>query len=60
MKIEKENADFEQYCQIMYNENCIERLECGQIPYKTFEDYLTKNYNFIVDRFKKGKRPWSL
>ncbi len=60
MKIEKETAEFKAYCQTMYSENCLERLDYGQKPYKTFEDYLTKNYNFIVDRFKKGKGPWSL
>ena len=60
MKIEKENAKFKVYCQTMYSENCLERIEYGQKPYKSLEAYLTKNYNFIVDRFKKGKEPWSM
>ena len=57
MKIEKESAEFKQYCRMMYNENCLERIDFGQTPYKNLNTYLTKNYNFIVDRFKKGKRP---
>jgi hypothetical protein len=60
MKIEKENAEFNLYCRRMYNENCLERLDYGQKPYKSLEAYLTKNYNFIVDRFKKGKSPRAL
>ena len=60
MKIEKENAEFKQYCQMMYAENCLERLDFGQIPYKNLNTYITKNYDFIVDRFKKGKGPRSL
>ena len=58
--MEKNNTEFESYCQRMYSENCLERLEYGQKPYKSFEVYLTKNYNFIVDRFEKGKWPWSM
>ena len=60
MKIEKENAEFNLYCQRMYNENCLERPKFGQEPYKNLNTYLTKNYDFIVDRYKKGKRPQSL
>ncbi len=60
MKIEKESAEFKQYCQTMYGENCLERLQYGQEPYENLKAYLTKNYDFIVDRFKKGKRPQSL
>ena len=60
MKIEKETAEFKAYCQTMYSENCLERLQYGQEPYKNLNTYLTKNYDFIVDRFKKGKRPQSL
>ena len=58
--MKKDNAEFESYCQRMYNENCLERQDYGQKPYKSLEAYLTKNYNFIVDRFEKGKRPWSM
>ena len=60
MKIEKDNAEFNLYCRTMYNENCLERLNFGQEPYKNLNTYLTKNYDFIVDRFKKGIRPQSL
>ena len=58
--MKKDNAEFESYCQMMYSENCLERHEHGQKPYRNLESYLTKNYDFIVDRFKKGKRPQSL
>jgi predicted transcriptional regulator len=58
--MKKDNAEFNSYCQIMYSENCLERIEYGQKPYKSLKAYLTKNYNFIVDRFEKGKRPWSM
>ena len=60
MKIEKENADFKVYCRLMYNENCTERMDHGQTPYPSLEAYVTKNYNFIVKRFKGGKKPWVL
>ena len=58
--MKKDNAEFNSYCQRMYSENCLERIEYGQKPYKSLEVYLTKNYNFIVDRFEKGKQPWSI
>ena len=60
MKMKKDDAEFNLYCQRMYNENCLERPKFGQTPYKNLDTYLTKNYDFIVDRFKKGKRPESL
>ena len=58
--MKKDDAEFNLYCQRMYNENCLERPKFGQTPYKNLDTYLTKNYDFIVDRFKKGKRPESL
>ena len=58
--MKKDDAEFNLYCQRMYNENCLERPKFGQTPYKNLNAYLTKNYDFIVDRFKKGKRPESL
>ena len=60
MKMKKDNAEFNLYCRRMYNENCLERPKFGQEPYKNLNTYLTKNYDFIVDRYKKGKRPQSL
>ena len=58
--MKKDNAEFNSYCNMMYNENCLERPKFGQTPYKNLNTYLTKNNDFIVDRFKKGKRPQSL
>ena len=60
MKIEKYSAEFDLYCQTMYTENCLERIDYGQKPYKNLNIYLTKNYDFIVDRFERGKRPWAM
>ena len=60
MKIEKDNAEFRQYCQTMYNENCLERIHSGQVPYPSLESYITKNYDFIVSKFKDGERIWIL
>ena len=60
MKIEKENAEFKNYCQLMYNENCLERIQSGQVPYPSLESYITKNYDFIVSKFKEGERIWIL
>jgi hypothetical protein len=60
MKIEKENAEFKNYCQLMYNENCLERTNNGQMPYPSLEAYITKNYDFIVSKFKDGERLWIL
>ena len=60
MKIEKENADFRHYCRHMYDENCLERTHSGQVPYPSLESYITKNYDFIVSKFKDGERIWIL
>jgi hypothetical protein len=61
MKIEKENADFKHYCRHMYDENCQERWVHGQTPYPSLEAYVTKNYDFIVDKFRvQNKKPWIL
>tara|TARA_R110002051_G_scaffold6393_1_gene31062 strand:+ start:636 stop:821 length:186 start_codon:yes stop_codon:yes gene_type:complete len=61
MKIEKDNADFRDYCRLMYSENCTERADHGQNPYPSLEDYVAKNYDFIANKFKDGARlPWIL
>tara|TARA_B100000809_G_C14671530_1_gene363418 strand:+ start:40 stop:222 length:183 start_codon:yes stop_codon:yes gene_type:complete len=60
MEIEKENAKFKCYCQLMYSENCTERMDHGQTPYPSLDAYVTKNYDFIVNKYKGGLEPWIL
>jgi hypothetical protein len=60
MKIEKESAKFKCYCRLMYSENCTERMDHGQVPYPSLEAYVTKNYDFIVNKYKGGLTPWLL
>ena len=45
---------------MMYNENCLEREEDGQEPYPSLEAYITKNYDFIVNKFEDKDRAWIL
>lgn len=48
-----ENLDnFIIWCRYMYDENCKERWEHGQKPYKQFEIYYTRNFKWLKDKYK--------
>ena len=44
---------FKNWLTMMFNENCLEREEDGLPPYKSVEDYTTRNYNWLRTKFKK-------
>ena len=60
MKMKKESAEFKSYCRMMYSENCLERRDHGQEPYPSLDAYVTKNYDFIVNKFEAKDRTWIL
>ena len=53
MKTKFENTPFINYCRMLYYENMEEREEVGQIPYENFNAYFTKNYDFLVMKYKE-------
>ena len=53
MKTKFENTPFINYCRMLYYENMGEREEVGQIPYENFNAYFTKNYDFLVMKYKE-------
>ena len=48
------DKDFVRFCRHLYVENCSERFDHGQEPYKNFDIYFTKNKRWLQDKFKKG------
>ena len=38
---------------MLYYENMEERSMFGETPYKNFNAYFTKNYDFLVNKYKK-------
>jgi hypothetical protein len=40
---------------MMYSDNCYERAYHGDKPYKDYEEYYTKNYNWLKQQFKERK-----
>jgi len=53
MKISIKNREFKRYCRLMYDENCRERWEVGEPPYKTIEDYVNKTEQFLWAEFER-------
>ena len=45
----------------LYDSNCHERLECGQIPFETFEDYYNKYTGWLKNKYAEleaSTRSW--
>ena len=40
------------WCRNMYDENCEERWQHGQKPYRQFEIYYTRNFKWLKDKYK--------
>ena len=50
-----ENLDnFISWCRNMYDENCKERWEHGQKPYKQFEIYYTRHFKWLQQQYKES------
>ena len=50
-----ENLDkFIIWCRNMYDENCKERWEHGQKPYKQFEIYYTRHFKWLQQQYKES------
>ena len=48
-------SKFIEFCKMMYSDNCYERAYHGDKPYKDYEEYYTKNYNWLKQQFKERK-----
>tara|TARA_B100000929_G_scaffold261512_1_gene226326 strand:+ start:1093 stop:1281 length:189 start_codon:yes stop_codon:yes gene_type:complete len=53
MKTKFENTLFINYCRNLYYDNIDERSEVGEVPYENFNAYFTKNYDFLVMKYKE-------
>ena len=40
------------WCRNMYDENCQERWEHGQKPYRQFEIYYTRHFKWLQKQYK--------
>lgn len=43
---------FNEFCEVMYSENCLERRQVGENIVERNE-YISKNRNFLLDKFSK-------
>tara|TARA_B100000029_G_scaffold341630_1_gene333911 strand:- start:1377 stop:1586 length:210 start_codon:yes stop_codon:yes gene_type:complete len=63
MKIYKTDERFMRFCRFMYDENYEERLEHGQIPYATAEEYIEKNLDWLQNQYrieaKRSDESWA-
>jgi hypothetical protein len=50
----KEEWDFENYCRLLYDENCEERWEAGQTPYPSFKEYYNKHKSWLKNQYKSS------
>ena len=55
MKNEIEKTEFKSWCRLMYDENCQERWQHGQNPYKNFDTYYTKHLKWLKEQYKTRK-----
>ena len=46
-------TEFQKYCRVMYDDNCIERWEHGDKPYETFTIYYTTHSTWLKQQFKE-------
>lgn len=45
------SEEFISYCMRLYASNCHERLECGQKPFETFEDYYNTYTGWLKNKY---------
>ena len=53
MKNEIENTGFMNWCKHMFEENCQERWQHGQQPYKDVSTYVTKNKSWLEKQYER-------
>lgn len=53
MEIWKTDENFRRFCRFMFEENCIERWECGQTLYEDAESYTMKNLDYLENRYRQ-------
>ena len=52
--------EFLAFVRVMYDENCAERWEAGQTPYKNEGEYLTKNVEWLEKQYyHRSAREWN-
>ena len=44
---------FDEFCEIMYSENCVERKQIGENIVNTLGEYITLNQNFLLDKYSE-------
>ena len=48
----KKEWEFENFCRMLYDENCSERWEYGQVPYDSFKEYYNKHKSWLKEQYK--------
>ena len=52
-ELNSDNQAFIAFCHWLYDENCHERLEHGQKPYKHFQVYYTTHLKWLKKTYKE-------
>ena len=53
MVLEGDNKEFMYFCKWLYDENCHERSEHGQKPYKHFEVYYFTHTRWLKEQYEE-------
>jgi hypothetical protein len=54
--LDNSNKAFMDYCHWLYNENCHERSEHGQKPYKHFEVYYFAHTRWLREQYEEREQ----
>ena len=56
MVLDNSNKAFIDYCRWLYDENCTERSEHGQKPYKHFEVYYSAHTRWLRKKYEEREQ----